>query len=72
MIHPINRAQIIDDAFSLAENGKIQYDIPITLVRYLTNEKDFIPWFSAIQAFKKILNNLYYTSAGSVLKVSYI
>lgn len=46
-IHRINRAQLIDDSFNLARAGELNYDTPLKLIQYLSNEKNFIPWDSA-------------------------
>jgi len=55
-IHEINRAQIIDDAFSLArstqkETAFLSYDIALGLTQYLAQEKDYVPWSAASNAF---------------------
>jgi len=39
-----NRAQIIDDAFSLARAGQLGYDVAFGTTSYLANEKEFVPW----------------------------
>ena len=46
-INVVNRAQLIDDSFNLAYAGKINYVIPISILQYLVNETDYIPWFAA-------------------------
>ncbi|CAH0725367.1 unnamed protein product, partial [Brenthis ino] len=50
-IHLLNRAQIIDDSFNLARNGRLEYDIAFEVSRYLINETDYIPWGAANAAF---------------------
>ena len=39
-----NRAQIIDDAFSLARAGQLGYDVAFITTSYLAQEKEFVPW----------------------------
>ncbi|NXC51288.1 AMPE aminopeptidase, partial [Penelope pileata] len=45
-----DRAGILDDAFSLARAGLLNYSVPLELTRYLTNETDYLPWYRAIAA----------------------
>nr|ADL38969.1 aminopeptidase N2 [Diatraea saccharalis] len=47
VIHVLNRAQIIDDSFNLARNGRLSYAHPFQIATYLVNEEDYIPWASA-------------------------
>ncbi len=53
-IHRTNRAQLIDDALSLAKAGLLDYSIALGLTEYLVKEKDFIPWSSALLALDYI------------------
>ncbi|XP_026673538.1 aminopeptidase N-like [Ceratina calcarata] len=60
-IHVLNRAQIVDDAFSLAHTGNLNYTVALNVTLYLTQETDFMPWQPA---FKHLgyLRNLLRTS----------
>ena len=44
MIHIINRAQIIDDAFALANSGLIGTTQALAMASYLRYETAAIPW----------------------------
>ncbi|KAF2885918.1 hypothetical protein ILUMI_20255, partial [Ignelater luminosus] len=50
-IHVLNRAQLIDDAFTLADTGKLNYNIPLFLSTYMEREVEWAP----ISAFSKAL-----------------
>ena len=50
-IHVMNRAQILDDAMNLARSTQLEYDIALKQTEYLTNEKEYVPWSSAISGF---------------------
>lgn len=50
----MNRAQIIDDALSLARAGKLDYRVALNLTQYLINERDYVPWRSALIAMSFI------------------
>uniref|UniRef100_A0ABM5GFN9 Thyrotropin-releasing hormone-degrading ectoenzyme n=1 Tax=Pogona vitticeps TaxID=103695 RepID=A0ABM5GFN9_9SAUR len=45
-----NRAGLIDDAFNLARAGYLPQNIPLELIRYLSKEKEFLPWHAASRA----------------------
>ncbi|CAH0605709.1 unnamed protein product [Chrysodeixis includens] len=51
IIHVLNRAQVLDDAFNLARNGRLNYQHAFEISRYLVKEKDYIPWGAANPAF---------------------
>jgi len=57
-VHVLNRAQLIDDSFSLAKVGLLNYRIPMSIAEYLTKEDDIIPWFSAMKSFDYVLNRM--------------
>lgn len=50
----INRAQIVDDALTLARAGKLDYRIALNLTRYLVHEFEYVPWRSALGALNFI------------------
>uniref|UniRef100_A0A3Q4GL24 Alanyl aminopeptidase, membrane n=1 Tax=Neolamprologus brichardi TaxID=32507 RepID=A0A3Q4GL24_NEOBR len=45
----INRAQIIDDAFNLARAKIISTTLALRTTKYLSKERDYIPWESALR-----------------------
>ena len=45
-IHVINRAQILDDLFRLAENGVVHYRLALRALDYLKKETEVLPWLS--------------------------
>lgn len=49
VIPVINRAQIIDDAFNLARAKIISTTLALRMTTYLSKEKDYIPWTSALR-----------------------
>ncbi|XP_067993542.1 glutamyl aminopeptidase [Melanerpes formicivorus] len=53
-----DRAGILDDAFSLARAGLVDYAVPLQLTRYLTNETDYLPWHRVISAVTYLANML--------------
>uniref|UniRef100_A0A674MCV6 Aminopeptidase n=1 Tax=Takifugu rubripes TaxID=31033 RepID=A0A674MCV6_TAKRU len=44
----INRAQLVDDAFNLARAKIISTELALRTTLYLKNERDYMPWESAI------------------------
>uniref|UniRef100_A0A3P9A9K8 Aminopeptidase n=1 Tax=Esox lucius TaxID=8010 RepID=A0A3P9A9K8_ESOLU len=49
VIPVINRAQILDDAFNLARAKIVNTTLALRTTRYLYQERDYIPWESAIR-----------------------
>uniref|UniRef100_A0A671Y3W1 Aminopeptidase n=1 Tax=Sparus aurata TaxID=8175 RepID=A0A671Y3W1_SPAAU len=45
----INRAQIIDDTFNLARAKIIHTTLALRTTKYLSNEREYIPWESALR-----------------------
>ncbi|XP_045494517.1 aminopeptidase N [Colias croceus] len=49
-IHPINRAQIIDDAMNLALSGRLDYRVALDITSYLSHERSYVPWKAGLVA----------------------
>ncbi|CAH1964992.1 unnamed protein product [Acanthoscelides obtectus] len=47
-----DRANLIDDAFSLCRAGILNASVALDLSTYLINEKEYVPWASAIGHFR--------------------
>lgn len=64
-IHLANRAQIIEDAFEFAKKGTVPYSLPLNLTKYISKERDLLPWTSwanGVKHMNKLLiaNSKYY------------
>lgn len=70
-IAPTNRAQIVDDALTLARAGKLDYRIALNLTRYLVNEFEYVPWRSALGALNFIDSMMASGPDYYLFKVSY-
>ncbi|KFP11432.1 Glutamyl aminopeptidase, partial [Egretta garzetta] len=55
---PADRAGILDDAFSLARAGLVNYSVALELTKYLTNETDYLPWHRVISSVTYLANML--------------
>ncbi|KFO15091.1 Glutamyl aminopeptidase, partial [Balearica regulorum gibbericeps] len=53
-----DRAGILDDAFSLARPGLVNYSVPLGLTKYLRNETDYLPWHRVISSVTYLANML--------------
>lgn len=53
-IHTLNRAQLLDDALNLARTGRLNYEMAMNLTKYLTYEKEYVPWQTAFNALSYI------------------
>ncbi|KAL5020570.1 hypothetical protein ScPMuIL_003462 [Solemya velum] len=54
VIHPINRLQIISDAFNLAISGDLDMLLALQIVEYLSKEEDYLPWDAALKELKSL------------------
>ncbi|KAK5649332.1 hypothetical protein RI129_000361 [Pyrocoelia pectoralis] len=61
-IHVSNRAQLIDDAFELANFNYIPYDVPLNLSFYLRREVEYSPFLAFFNNIEKV--KLYLVSLG--------
>lgn len=68
-ISTLSRAQLLDDAFNLARTGRLSYEILFEVCAYLRNEKNFVPWKSALENFRYIDTMLSATSTKSTFQV---
>ena len=70
VIPPINRAQILNDALSLARAGELDYNIALNMTRYLTKERDYIPLNAALDGIEYIETMLKRSGGYGSYKVS--
>ncbi|KAG5669539.1 hypothetical protein PVAND_017426 [Polypedilum vanderplanki] len=52
IIHPMNRVQLIDDSFALAEAKYFDYERAFNIMKYLVYENDYFPWYTANRQLK--------------------
>jgi aminopeptidase N len=69
-IHPLNKAQLLDDSLTLARAGLLDYPVALELTTYLTEETDFIPWVSFFRALTFLNARFAGTDDYDVFKVS--
>ncbi|KAG8193545.1 hypothetical protein JTE90_003754, partial [Oedothorax gibbosus] len=72
IIHPVNRAQIIDDALDLARAGQLPYHLALNATLYLKQEDDYLPWKAALHGLAFIENMICRSAAYGTWKVSTI
>ncbi|XP_059170274.1 glutamyl aminopeptidase-like [Physella acuta] len=53
-----DRAGLLNDAFMLADAGMTSYEIPLEMMSYLAEERDFVPWYAAIIGGVSYINNM--------------
>lgn len=53
---PQTRVRLIDDSFALARAGLLSYSIPLNLITYLKNEKEYLPWSGAIAKIRELID----------------
>jgi aminopeptidase N len=54
-IHVLNRAQLIDDALSLAQSKHIDFNVATEILKYLRQEIDYTPWAAAAPHLHKFV-----------------
>lgn len=50
-IHPLNRVQIVDDTLNLARGELLDYNLALSIVQYLEDETNYLPWYAALNNF---------------------
>merc|ERR1712227_266929 len=65
---PVDRAQLMDDAFSLARAGQLSPSVPLEMVTYLVNETSLVPWETALAHLSTWAELLEETNARNNLK----
>ncbi|KAK4304350.1 hypothetical protein Pmani_023699 [Petrolisthes manimaculis] len=68
VIHVINRAQIIDDAFNLARADQLSYRTALSLITYLAKEESYTPIKSTLTALSYLDSMLKRTSSYGAFK----
>lgn len=71
-IAPTNRAQLLDDAMSLANAGYLQYEIALNVTRYLKHESEYVPLAAGIKALDFLDGMLYNTGDYEKFKTYYL
>lgn len=69
-IHPINRAQLIDDCYHLMKAGYVNYKTFLDLTKYLKRETDYIPWYP-MKAIMSDMSIFFQFPESVHIKVSY-
>lgn len=64
----LDRAHLLNDAFSLAEGTEVPYATALTMTKYLNAEDHFVPWDVASSKLNGIRNLLYYTDVNKQFK----
>ncbi|XP_049864292.1 endoplasmic reticulum aminopeptidase 1-like isoform X3 [Schistocerca gregaria] len=60
---PADRANLIDDAFTLCRAGVLNASIALELSLYLLKEQDYVPWAAALEHFQSWSKRLSETTA---------
>ena len=45
---PADRANLVDDVFTLCDAGELNASVPLELSLYLLKERDYVPWATAL------------------------
>ncbi|KAG4070580.1 hypothetical protein HA402_011967 [Bradysia odoriphaga] len=57
-IHVLNRAQIVDDALNLARGELLDYNLALSIVQYLEEETNYLPWYAVFNNFVYVQRRL--------------
>ncbi|XP_045623498.1 aminopeptidase N [Procambarus clarkii] len=68
IIHVTNRAQIIDDALTLARAGFLSYDCGLNVTVYLKNERSYVAWKAAFNNMQFLHRMMRHTPAYGAFK----
>lgn len=68
-IDVVNRAALLDDAFSLARASVLDYSIPLKLAIYLSKEREYLPWKTTLNSLSYLNNMLKMTPVYEMFQV---
>ena len=72
VIVAINRAQIINDAWSLAKSGDLSMSLALQTTNYLQNEREYVPWSAATSQLSFVSSMLVRDPLYGSFSVSYL
>ncbi|KAG5671811.1 hypothetical protein PVAND_001986 [Polypedilum vanderplanki] len=55
IIHPLNRAQLLDDSFNLAKAGYLDFSVILNMLKYLKREYELMPITAGFKAIEFLL-----------------
>ncbi|XP_017845078.2 LOW QUALITY PROTEIN: glutamyl aminopeptidase [Drosophila busckii] len=58
-----DRAQLLNDAFALADASQISYNVSLEMTAYLSSEEDFVPWYVAASKLVALKKTLMYSES---------
>ena len=58
-----DRANLLEDAFALADASQLSYSVPLEMTAYLAQELDFVPWYVATSKLLSLRRNLMYSES---------
>lgn len=67
-----DKTHLLEETFSLAASGQINYEIPLNFVKYLETEDNYVPWNVASSKLKNIKNHLSNSDVLSEFQVYHI
>lgn len=56
-----DRANLLNDAFALADASRLSYIVPLEMTAYLAQEQDFVPWYVAANKLVAIHRSLMFS-----------
>ncbi|KAK7601689.1 hypothetical protein V9T40_009130 [Parthenolecanium corni] len=68
-IDAVNRAQLINDAMTLAHSGYLPYSVALNISSYLHFELEYIPWMAGFSAFEYLNDMLRKTGSYDLFKL---
>ncbi|KAF4524598.1 hypothetical protein B566_EDAN008553 [Ephemera danica] len=67
-LHPINRAQVMDDALALARVSLVEYPTALDTTEYLSQETEYVPWGAGLTATSYIWDHVHAEQDGIDLR----
>lgn len=71
VLSPTDRSSLLNDAFSLADAGKLPYPTVLSLVAYMKRETHYIPWKTVTVQLSTLGRLLRQTKAYPYFRVSW-
>lgn len=68
-IHLLNRAQLLDDSFDLAQYDRLNVTVALEIFSYMAEETDYVPWAAVESGFSRLYTRIVLSDHADIFTV---